>query len=59
MQTKNSARKTPLKVKSSEEVFEIIQTHEILSEFDCSEIKVNKIVFFTTIMGLFDIYNED
>ena len=40
---KDSNRKTPLRVKSNEEVFEIIQTHEILSESDCSEIKENKV----------------
>ena len=31
--------KTPLSVKSNEGVFEIIQTHEILSESDCSEVE--------------------
>ena len=38
----DSNRKTSLRVKSYEEVFEIIQTHEILSESDCSEIDENK-----------------
>ena len=37
----------------------IIQTHEINSESDCSEIEDNKTEFVTTIMDLFDIYNED
>ena len=39
---KDSNRKTPLKVKSYKEVFEIIQTHEVLSESDCSKIEENK-----------------
>ena len=56
---KDSNRKTPLRVKSNEEVFKMIQTHEILSESDCSEIEENKAEFVTTIMDLFDIYNED
>ena len=56
---KDSNRKTPLRVKSNEEVFEMIQTHEIFSESDCSEIEENKAEFVTTIMDLFDIYNED
>ena len=39
--------KTSLRVKSNEEVFEIIQIYEILSESDCSEIEVNKAEFVT------------
>ena len=34
--------KTSLRIKSNEEVFKIIQTHEILSGSDCSEIEENK-----------------
>ena len=36
---KVSNHKTPLSDKSNEEVFGMIQTHEILSESDCSELK--------------------
>ena len=55
---KDSNCKTPLRVKSNEEVFEMIQTHEILSESDCSEIEENKAEFVATITDLFYIYNE-
>ena len=42
---KDSNCKTPLRVKSKEEVFEIVQAHEILSESDCSETEENKTEF--------------
>ena len=42
---KDSNCKAPLRVKSKEEVFEIIQAHEIHSESDCSEIEENKTEF--------------
>ena len=48
-----------MRVQSNEKVFEMIQTHEILSESDCSEIEENKTGFVTAIMNLFNIYNED
>ena len=37
----------------------MIQTHKILSELDCSEFEENKDEFVTTIMNLFNIYNDD
>ena len=48
-----------MRVKSNEEVFEMIQIHEILSKLDCSEIEENKAEFVTIIMNLFEIYNKD
>ena len=48
-----------MRVKSNEEVIEMIQTHEILSESDCSESEENKSEFVIIIMYLFNIYNED
>ena len=48
-----------MRVKSNEEVYKIIQTHEIFSESDCSEMEENEIEFVATIMDLFNIYNED
>ena len=46
-----------MRVKSNEEVFYMIQTHEIFSESDCYGIEEDKAEFVTTIMDLFDIYN--
>ena len=46
-----------MRVKSNEEVFDMIQTHEILSESDCYGIEDDKAEYVTTIMDLFDIYN--
>ena len=47
---KDSNRKIQLRVKSNKEVFEMIQTHEILSESDCSEIEESKEEFATTVL---------
>ena len=45
-----------MRVKSNEEIFDMIQTHEILSESDCYGIEEDKAEFVTTIMDLFDIF---
>ena len=48
-----------MRVKSNIEVFEMIQTHEILSKSNCSEVEENKAKFVTIIMDLFYIYNGE
>ena len=56
---KDSNRKIPMRVKSNIEVFEMIQTHEILSKSNFSEVEENKAKFVTIIMDLFYIYNGE